>query len=119
MGVRVTVVYDHLPRCAAEALARQADLSTAVAGDMHRGAEAAAPVRTGALKAGIQLQGGNPATVTAASRDGGATREYAAYNEYGTRYMNAHPFMVPGFVMGRAMLPARGREYGAHIEAVA
>lgn len=116
---RVIIVYDHLPRCAAEALARQADLSTNVAGDMHKGAEAAAPVRTGALKRGINLHGGNPAEVTASSLAGGALREYALYNEFGTRYMSANPFMMPGYVVGLAMLPVRARQYGARIEAVA
>ena len=116
---RVIIVYDHLPRCAAECIARQDDLSTNVAKDMHRGAEAAVHVRTGALKRGIKLNGGNPAEVTASSLEGGAPREYAAYNEFGTRYMNAIPFMMPGYVAGLATLPARGREYGAWIEAVA
>ncbi len=115
----VIVVYDHLPRCAAEALARQDDLSTNVASDMHGGAQAAAPVRTGALRAGINLHGGNPAEVTASSLEGGAPREYAMYNEYGTRYMSANPFMMPGYIVGLAKLPMRGRQYGAWIEAVA
>lgn len=119
MASRIIVVYDHLPRCAAQALAGQADLSTNVAKDMHQGAQAAVHVRTGALKRGINVNGGNPAEVTASSLAGGAPREYAFYNEFGTRYMSANPFMMPGFVVGLAMLPARGREYGAAIEAVA
>lgn len=116
---RVIIVYDHLPRCAAEALARQDDLSTAVARDMYRGARAAAPVRTGALKRGINLNPGNPAEVTASSVMGGASREYAEYNEFGTRYMSANPFMMPGYAAGLALLYGNARRYGAHIEAVA
>ncbi len=115
----VVIVYDHLPRCASEALARQDDLSTNVASDMHDEAKRAVHVLSGALRNGINLHRGNPAEVTASSREGGAPREYAAYNEYGTRYMHAIPFMMPGYVFGRAKLPIRGREYGAWIEAVA
>jgi HK97 gp10 family phage protein len=116
---RVVIVYNHQPRCAAEALARQDELCTNVAKDMHRGAQAAAPVRTGALRRGINVHEGNPAEVTASSLEGGGLREYAAYNEFGTRYMSANPFMMPGYVAGLALLGVRGREYGAWIEAVA
>lgn len=116
---RVIIVYNHLPRCAAETLARQDDLSTNVASDMHDGAQAAAPVLFGFLRNGIKLHGGNPAEVTASSLEGGGPREYAAYNEFGTSKMSANPFMLPGYVAGLAKLPARGREYGAWIEAVA
>lgn len=115
----VYVVYDHLPRCAAECLAAQADLSTNVAHHMYNGAVRAAPVRTGALRRGINLNAGNPAEVTASSIAGGGLREYAEYNEFGTRYMSANPFMLPGFVEGLASLPIEGRKYGARIEAVA
>lgn len=115
----VYIVYDHLPRCAAECLARQDELSTNVARDMWRGAKAAAPVRTGALRRGINLEEGNPAFVTASSLEGGALREYAEYNEFGTRYMSANPFMMPGYVAGLALVYNRGRQYGNWIEAVA
>ena len=115
----VIVVYNHLPQCAAVALSAADDLSTDVAKVMHTGATAMAPMRTGALKAGIELHAGNPASVTASSTSGGAPREYAAYQEYGTSKMSAHPFMMPGFVMGVAAVPVKGREYGAKIEAAA
>lgn len=114
------IVYDHLPRCAAECLARQDDLSTAVAKAMQSAAKGFAPVRTGALRDGINLVEGNPAEVTASSRAGGATREYALYNEFGTRYMNAQPFMMPGYVAGLATVYTKGRsDFGVYIEAVA
>lgn len=115
----VYVVYDHLPQCAAVALSAADDLSTDVARDMHDGAQRAAPVRTGALRQGINLHPGNPASVTASSLEGGGLREYAAYNEFGTRYMNANPFMMPGYVAGLAQVPVHGRTYGAKIEAAA
>jgi len=119
MGARIVIVYDHLPRCAAVALSAADDLSTDVARDMWRGARAAAPVRTGALRRGINLHEGNPAEVTASSLEGGAPREYALYNEFGTRYMAANPFMIPGYAAGLALLYNRGRQYGAKIEAAA
>lgn len=115
----VNVIYDHLPRCAAVAISAADDLSSDIASDMHDAAQRFAPVRTGALRSGINLQRGNPAEVTASSLEGGATREYAAYNEYGTRNMSANPFMMPGFVAGLAKAPVRYREYGDKIEAAA
>lgn len=119
MPVTVIVEKNNLPRCAAMALAAADDLSTDVAKDMHDGAQAAAPVRTGALRTGIHHHPGNPAEVTASSLEGGASREYAHYNEFGTRYMSANPFMMPGYIVGLAQVPVRGRQYGAKIEAVA
>lgn len=119
MGYRVIIIKDNLPRCAAEALARQDELCTNVAKVMHVAAKGAAPVLTGALKAGIELHSGNPASVTASSTSGGAPREYAAYNEFGTSKMAAQPFMMPGYMAGLAAVPAEGRKYGAWIEAVA
>lgn len=116
----VVVVYNHLDNCARACITHQDTLSTAIANAMHTGAQMAAPVRTGALKAGIQVTVGNPAEVTASSRDGGASREYAEYNEFGTRYMNPQPFMMPGFVYGLAQVPVLGRtHFGAYIEAAA
>jgi HK97 gp10 family phage protein len=119
MATRVIVVFNHLDACAAVALSAADDLSTDVAKDMHQAAQAAAPVRTGALRRGITLEEGNPATVTASSLAGGGLREYAAYNEFGTRYMSANPFMMPGFVAGLAQVPVHGRAYGNKIEAAA
>lgn len=116
----VIVEYNHLPRCAAECIARQDDLSTAVAKVMHNTASTMAPVLTGALKAGVQVTEGNPAEVTASSIEGGATREYAQYVEYGTRHASAQPFMMPGFAVGVASVPIKGRtDFGVYIEAVA
>ncbi len=118
----VTVVYNHLPRCAAACLERAPELSQAVAEVMRDGAQAAVPVLTGALRTGIQLEGtgGTEVSVTASSIAGGATREYSQYVEYGTRHASSQPFMMPGFVAGVASVPVKGRtEFGAYIEAAA
>ena len=59
----------------------------------QEGAQRKAPVDTGNLKRNIGLE----------IRDGGLTAEveptaeYAAYVEYGTRYMNAQPYMRPSY----------------------
>ncbi len=115
----VIVVYNHLDRCAAMVLSAADDLCTDIAKTMQNEAQAAAPVRTGALRSGINVTEGNPAEVTASSMQGGATREYAAYNEYGTRYMSPQPFMMPGFVAGVASVAIHGRTYGQKIEGAA
>lgn len=52
-----------------------------------------APYKTGNLRRSIELN----------SKDGGltaeveATADYAAYQEYGTRFIPAHPYMRPAF----------------------
>jgi HK97 gp10 family phage protein len=117
MPTRIIVVFNHFPQAAAATLAGADELSTGVAKAMHTAAQAAAPVRTGALRRGINLNEGNPAEVTASSLEGGGLREYAAYNEFGTRYMSANPFMMPGYIAGLASVPVEGRKYGAKIEA--
>lgn len=61
--------------------------------EMQRKAQRKSPVDTGTLKRGIGLEisdGGMTATVE-------STTEYAPYQEYGTRFMEAQPFMKPAF----------------------
>lgn len=61
--------------------------------EMQRSAQQKAPVDTGTLKRSIKLdiQNGGMRAKTE------ATVEYAPYQEYGTRFMNAHPYMKPAF----------------------
>lgn len=60
---------------------------------LQEAAQRKAPVDTGTLKRSIGLE----------IRDGGLTAEveptaeHAAYVEYGTRYMNAQPYMRPSY----------------------
>jgi len=115
----VVIEYDHLPRCAAVAIQQEAVLSGDIAKDMQKFARRHVAVRTGALFRGIEYHYGDSAEVTASSRAGGAPREYAYYNEYGTRYMSPHPFMMPAFVEGVARLPIHARKYGRRIEEAA
>lgn len=61
--------------------------------EMQRNAMRKAPVDTGQLKRSIMLDisgDGLKATVT-------PTVNYAPYQEYGTRYMDAQPFIRPAF----------------------
>ena len=73
-----------------------ADVKRAVAvngAEMTRNAERLAPVDTGKLAGSINLSledGG----LTAVTRDG---VNYGVYNDLGTRFMSAQPFMTPSF----------------------
>ena len=61
--------------------------------ELQAGAQRNAPVDTGTLKRSIQLEimdGG----LTAVSE---AKAEYAPYVEWGTRFMDAQPYMKPAF----------------------
>ena len=58
---------------------------------LQRNAQRQAPVDTGNLRRSINLEitgGGTEAKIT-------PTAEYDPYVEYGTRYMNARPFLSP------------------------
>lgn len=61
--------------------------------DLQRNAQEKAPVDTGTLRRSIGLDltdSGLTATIA-------PTVEYAPYQEYGTRYMDAQPFVGPAF----------------------
>jgi HK97 gp10 family phage protein len=63
----------------------------AAAGDVEDRAVAMAPVRTGALRASIRTTGKGLRRRVAA---GNAKAYYAAFQEFGTGQMSAHPFLV-------------------------
>lgn len=63
---------------------------TAAGNELELSARAAAPIRTGNLRANIQV---GPASPTGVSVESGA--DYAGYIEFGTRYMAARPYMRP------------------------
>lgn len=117
----VIVVYNHLPRVIATVLSADGEMARDVAQGMRDKAEAKAPVLSGALKASIHLEGGgNDYQVTAKSTEGGATRDYAHFVEYGTSKMRAQPYMRPAFVAGVALdLPRAAAEFGRKVEAAA
>lgn len=64
-------------------------------GKLQRGAQSKAPVDTGTLKRSIGMtvsDGGMTATVR-------PTEHYASCVEYGTRFMDAQPYVKPAFNM--------------------
>lgn len=95
MGVKLSGV-NELKR----ALKAQADASKTVGAvvklngaELQQKAQRNAPVDTGNLRRSINLSikdGGMTAEVTAMA-------EYSGYVEYGTRFMNAQPFIAPAF----------------------
>lgn len=95
MGVKLSGVSE-LKR----ALKTQSDTGKAVkmavklnGAELQQKAQRNAPVDTGNLRRSIVLSirdGGMTAEVT-------ATADYSAYVEYGTRYMEAQPYMLPAF----------------------
>ena len=67
------------------------ELVRKAAADIQDAAMHLVPVKSGTLKRSIMIDifpGGQSAKVE-------ATADYAAYVEYGTRYMSARPFMTP------------------------
>ena len=118
----VYIVFNHLPQAAATCLARQDDVSKAVAEFIKDRAQGMVPVLSGSLKAGIHLEGegGTQVSIIADSQHGGAERAYAHYVEYGTRYMGAQPYMGPAAQMGEAAAAGFGRSHlGVQVEAAA
>lgn len=82
-----------------QALKRNADMEAVKrvvslnGSELQRKAQRNAPVDTGTLKRGIGLElsdGGLTATAAASA-------EYSPYLEYGTRFMEAQPYMKPAF----------------------
>ena len=59
--------------------------------ELQQKAQKNAPVDTGQLRRSIQLDIRDAGMTAVVS----ANTDYAAYQEYGTRYMTAHPFLRP------------------------
>lgn len=121
LDIRVEITKDHIPQVI-EAVKTHADNATqTIANGIHEKAQGKAPVQTGRLQAGIKVSGsGSTYEVSASSVEGGAEREYAAYNEYGTRNMGAQPFMGPAYQEAQASdVPQALTQYIAAIESAA
>lgn len=76
-----------------------------IAKALERRARELAPVRTGFLRDSIVAYEVRPGTWHVDAR-----APYAAYVEYGTRYMHAQPFMTPASVEVVGQTPAITRE---------
>jgi phage protein, HK97 gp10 family len=89
-GFRLIVIQNDLPKIAVSLTPKVDAVVTKAALDIQANAQARAPVRFGILKASIQA---HRVGVAHWRVDVGA--EYGIYQEYGTVYMPAHPFMRP------------------------
>jgi HK97 gp10 family phage protein len=79
-----------------------------------------APFRTGRLSSRIRVSStGNGKRAVISDTSGPGIREYAAYNEYGTRYMEAQPYMRPAATDGIRHAPVVGAQMGRRVEASA
>lgn len=101
--ITLRVVSNHLPE--AQALVHRALVETVAetAYDVEARAKMLAPVRTGTLRRSIHTvieHGGLRATV-------GPSVSYAAFVEFGTRYMAARPYMRPAAALVLRLLPGR------------
>lgn len=119
--VNIHVTKNHIPQVIEAVQTHDDNCVKGFAEAVKDKAQAKAPVRTGRLREGITVNGSDAHyEISASSVEGGADREYAAYNEFGTRRMHAQPFMKPGFEEAKAAdLPAKLAEYVAAIERAA
>lgn len=95
MGVKLEGVKEL--RAALESHANVTDVARPIVkyhgAQLQQNAQRNAPVKTGTLKRSIRLDiKDNGMTAEVA-----ATTDYAAYVEYGTRYMDAQPYMGPAY----------------------
>lgn len=122
LEINVEVTKNNVPNVIS-AIQTHADNAThSIADGIHGHAQARVAVRTGALREGIKVNGtgNNSYEVSASSTEGGADREYAVYNEYGTRYMGAQPFMGPAYQEAKASdVPQALAQYITAIEQAA
>jgi len=102
-GVEVIVVFNHIPRTQRQVVQKMRSTTKSTAKRAERIAKRRAPVQTGFLRDHIEAVQVGPVTWTVES---GA--DYSTYQEYGTRYNEAHLFMT-----GAAL------EVGARLEAQA
>lgn len=87
--VRVRVKHDKLDKVIA-ALPSSASYATELAADaVVSKAKSLVPVRTGALRDSITKAGGGASWIVT------ATQHYAAFVEFGTRFMSARPYLRP------------------------
>ena len=93
-GYTLRIVADRIPQTIEALLdaARQYEQATAEA--IVADAQAAAPVRTGALRDSIMVVS-DPRGRGAGHVSAGVYAPYAPFVEFGTRYMSAEPFFYP------------------------
>lgn len=90
MGVELIVKVDRLPEIIAKLPDMVDGILSKVALDIEAEAKVNAPVKTGALRNSIQAS-----QESQLSWRIGVGVEYGLYQELGTRFMPAHPFLTP------------------------
>ena len=102
--INVNTQNNNVPRLIAM-LPQEADRMTGdMAEKIRDAAQGHAPVDTGHLKSKIRVEGAGSSRTVVSDTGDGSHREYAAYNEYGTRYMAAQPYMMPGFLQAMGQI---------------
>lgn len=110
----IRVVYNHLDNVARQLAFLADEMVKNEAEIMRSTAENMVPVRTGLLRSTIKS-----VKTGLASYEVEANTKYAGYVEWGTRYMNAQPYMTPGYAAGLLALPVEARKFGVNIKRVA
>lgn len=112
--------YNHIPAVIRSLRKEDDQLAYNMAEYMMGKAMVYAPYRTGHLAAEIRTERVRDGHHMVVSSTADAThREYAEYNEYGTRYMRAQPYMMPAYADGIGHMPEEGNAFGERIDRVA
>lgn len=116
MAIRVNTIYNHLPQVIRTLRNEDSRMTDHLASHIQRRAKEYAPVLTGRLKDRIRVVPQQPGTALVVSDTGGSGhREYAEYNEYGTRHMRAQPYMGPAAASGVGQMPRIGVQMGRRV----
>lgn len=94
MQVVIEVTSDRIPQIVAQMQARAIQAVARTVFEIEGSAKMRAPVDTGALRASITGEADGLSGTVSTDRD------YAAYQEFGTSRMAAHPYMVPAAEAG-------------------
>lgn len=113
----VHIVYNHLPPVIRTIAQEDDRMAHHVASHVRKVAIQHAPVRSGRLKNRIRLEPqGNGKINVVSDTSGQGHREYAFYNEYGTRYMHAQPYMTPAAAAGGIAMRTEGIKMGRRVD---
>lgn len=115
--LQATVRFNRLPNSKLETVKAVRQLVEKATVDITAGAKNRAPYRTGALQESISYE----VTDTFTGGEGivYTNQEYGPYQEFGTRFNAAHPFMRPAAEQVQQQLIELGKQMGASIERAA
>lgn len=113
----VTVRFNRFPQTALALKEQVRKVVEKAVIDIAADATINAPYETGALQESVSWK--VDGTFTGAEGLAYTNQEYAAYQEFGTRFHGPHPYMRPAAERERAQLVALGKTLGAQIEKAA